>query len=151
MEEIKHYEPFEVDQHLTANSRYYAGRMGSRFYVALRDQQKILGAKCPKCNKVLWPPRSTCHVCFSEMTETVEIGPLGTVETFTVVTYNEPVQPRKAPFVYAVIRLDGADTGMAHFLDEVDLDEVHIGMRVRPVFAPERKGNILDIRYFKPL
>jgi len=85
------------------------------------------------------------------LTETVEIGPLGTVETFTVVTYNEPVQPRKAPFVYAVIKLDGADTGMAHFLDEVDLDQVRIGMRVRPVFATERKGNILDIRYFKPL
>jgi hypothetical protein len=73
------------------------------------------------------------------------------VETFTVVTYNEPVQPRKAPYVYAVIRLDGADTGMAPFLDEVDLDEVPIGMRVRPVFARDRKANILDIQYFKPL
>ena len=81
----------------------------------------------------------------------MEIGPLGTVETFTVVTYNEPVQPRKAPFIYAVIRLDGADTGMAHFLDEVDFERVHIGMRVRPVFAAERKGNILDIRHFKPI
>jgi hypothetical protein len=50
-----------------------------------------------------------------------------------------------------VIRLDGADTGMAHFLDEVDFDKVHIGMRVRPVFAEQRRGNILDIKYFKPI
>ncbi len=151
MEEQKIYEPFEVDQHMTAHGRYYAGRMGSRFYIALRDKQKILGARCARCNKVFWPPRSTCGVCFSELTETVEIGPLGTVETFTIVTYSEPVQPRKSPFIYAVIRLDGADTGMAHFLDEVDFEKVHIGMRVRPVFAEERKGNILDIRHFKPI
>jgi uncharacterized protein len=151
MEEMKNYEPFEVDQRMTAHSNYYAGRMGSRFYITLRDKQKILGARCPKCNKVLWPPRSTCGVCFSALTETVEIGPLGTVESFTVVTYNEPVQPRKAPFIYVIVKLDGADTGMAHFLDEVEFDRVHIGMRVQPVFAKERKGNILDIRYFKPL
>lgn len=145
------YEPFEVDQHLTAHSNYWAGKMGSRFYTALRDKQIILGSSCKTCNRVFWPPRSICTLCFSALKDTVEIGPLGTVETFTVVTYAEPVHPRPAPFVYALIRLDGADTGMAHFIDGVDFQNVHIGMRVRPVFATDRKGNILDILYFKPI
>ncbi|NVM24479.1 MAG: hypothetical protein HWN70_00985 [Desulfobacterales bacterium] len=47
--------------------------------------------------------------------------------------------------------MDGADTGMTHFIDEVDLADIHIGMRVKAVFAKERKGNILDIEYFKLL
>lgn len=144
-------EIFEVDQHLIAHSNYFAGKMGSRFYTTLRDKKKILGVKCPKCNKVLWPPRKTCVFCFSELTQMVEIGPYGTLESFTLVTYSEPVHPRKAPFVYGIVKLDGADTGMAHFIDEVDIDRIYIGMRVRPVFSKERKGNILDISYFKPV
>ena len=51
MEEQKKYEPFEVDQHMTAHGRYYAGRMGSRFYIALRDKKKILGAQSWKTNE----------------------------------------------------------------------------------------------------
>jgi uncharacterized OB-fold protein len=151
MEESITYPPFEVKQRIRANSLYYAGKMGSLFYVNLRDKEILIGAKCPKCNKVFWPPRSSCGLCFSELKEVVEIGPLGTVETFTLVTYAEPVHPRKAPFVCGVIKLDGADTGITHFIDEVEYEKVHIGMRVKPVFAKEKKGNILDIRYFKPI
>ena len=145
------YPPFLVKQRIRANSTYYAGKMGSIFYVNLRDNETIVGVRCPKCNKTFWPPRSSCTKCFSELTEVVEIGPYGTVETFTQVHYAEPVQPRKVPFVYGVIKLDGADTGMTHFIDEVDFGAIHIGMRVKPVFAKDKKGNILDIKYFKPL
>jgi uncharacterized protein len=151
MEQTRTQDNFEVEQHLTAHGNYWAGKAGSRFYSELRDRQRILGSPCAKCNRVFWPPRSICTFCFSELKQFVEIGPLGTVETFTLVSYSEPIQPRPAPFLYAVIRLDGADTGMAHFLDEVEFDRVHIGMRVRPVLAKERRGNILDIRYFKPI
>lgn len=149
--EEKIYPPLEVKQRIKAQSRYYAGKMGSLFYVNLRDEKAIIGAYCPKCKEVFWPPRSTCGKCFSALKEVVEIGPYGTVETFTTVMYSEVVHPRKAPFTYAVIKLDGADTAMTHFLDEVDLNDIHIGMRVKPVFAEDRKGNILDIKYFKPL
>jgi len=151
MEDAQTYPPFEVKQRIKANSLYYAGKMGSLFYVNLRDHKVIVGVRCPKCNKVLWPPRSTCGQCFSELTEVVAIGPLGTVETYTVVTYSEPMHPRQAPFVYGVIKLDGADTGITHFIDETDYEKIHIGMRVKPVFAEQRKGNILDILYFKPI
>lgn len=151
MEEKNTMDTFEVDQRLTAHGTYWAGKMGTRFYTALRDKQKILGSPCRTCNKVFWPPRSICTFCFSELKDVVEIGPRGTVETFTLVTYSESIHPRSAPFLYAVIKLDGADTGMAHFLDEVEIDKVHIGMRVQPVFAKDRKGNILDIQYFKPI
>jgi uncharacterized OB-fold protein len=153
MSDDMEYGPFEVDQHITAHSRYCAGKIGSLFYTMLRDEEKILGVKCARCNKVFWPPRETCGRCFSKLSEAdmVEIGPNGTLETFTLVTYKERIHPREAPFVYGIIRLDGADTGMAHFIDEVPYEELKIGMKVRPVFSEERRGNILDIKHFKPL
>ena len=153
MAEEKEYGPFEVDQHITAHSRYYAGKVGSLFFTTLRDKKKILGIRCRKCRQVLWPPRGICGRCFSLLSEAdmVQIGPNGTLETFTRVNYSEPVHPRKAPFIYGIIKLDGADTGIAHFIDEVDYGQLHAGMRMQPVFADERNGDILDISHFKPL
>ncbi|RPI97169.1 MAG: Zn-ribbon domain-containing OB-fold protein, partial [Spirochaetales bacterium] len=139
--------PFEVDQHITAMSRYYAGRIGSRFYIELRDRQKIMGIKCPKCGRVYAPPRQMCGPCFYPMNEgdMVEIGPMGTVVSYTRVEYDSAVMPRKYPSIYTLIQLDGADTALPHFL-ECGAETVEPGMRVEPVFAEERKGNILDIR-----
>lgn len=144
---------FEVEQHIVAQGRYFAGRVGSCFFTALRDEKKILGITCAKCNLVLWPPRSTCGRCFSELRieDMREIGPEGVLEAFTVVNYDELIHPRKAPFMYGIVRLDGASTGMPHFIDEVDHERVEIGMRVTAVFADSRKGHILDIRHFRPL
>lgn len=147
------YKPFEVDQHITAMSKYYVGKIGSKFYIALRDEKKIFGIKCPKCSNVYWPPRQTCGPCFNNMKESdmVEIGPAGVVTTFTKIEYQEPVMPRKAPFVYAIIQLDGATTGMPHYIESSNPDDMKIGMRVEAVFEDERKGNILDIKCFKPV
>ncbi|SHK71273.1 hypothetical protein SAMN02745216_03955 [Desulfatibacillum alkenivorans DSM 16219] len=145
--------PFEVDQHITAHSNYFAGKMGSKFYVALRDSKEILGVRCKTCSKVLWPPRETCGRCFSLLTEDdlVKIGPGGSVVSFTRVHYSEPIHPDvDAPLVYAVIQLDGADSGMTHLIGGVDPEQIEIGMRVTPVFIENRNGNILDIVYFKP-
>lgn len=151
---------FEVDQHITAPSRYYAGRMGSRFFVALRDEKKILGSRCPKCGVTYYPPRNTCGRCFSQLSESdlLEIGLGGTLETFTQIHYSESIHPEVDPFdgaqgksvIYGVIKLDGADTGMAHLIGEVAFDQLKIGMRMQPVFAETPEANILAIRYFKP-
>ena len=78
----------------------------------------------------------------------VPVGPGGILETFTRVAYAEPMHPRPAPFYYGIVKLDGADTGMAHMIDVPDGTEPAIGMRVKAVFKSERKGDILDIRHF---
>ena len=146
-------EPFEVDQRIRAHSRYYAGKAGSIFYKALRDEKKILGAECKTCNKVYYPPRTTCGKCFGEIDENcmVEVGPMGTLETYTRLSYTEPVHPESSTGIYGIIRLDGADTGMAHFIKTPAGTEPEIGMRLEPVFSDERHGNILDIQHFKPI
>jgi hypothetical protein len=129
----------------------FAGALASNFFIQLRDKAKITGTKCSKCNKVYVPPKSVCGYCFSNLDSLVEVGTTGTLLTFTEVSYKEPVQPVNPPFVYGVVKLDGADTGMVHFIGEVKLADIKIGMKVQAVFKDKREGNILDIKYFKPV
>ena len=58
---------------------------------------------------------------------------------------------RKMPVIWALIRLEGADTALLHYLDDVKPEDVKIGMRVKAVFAEERKATIRDISHFKPV
>ncbi len=126
------------------------GATGTRFLKEIRDNKKIMGLKCPGCSKVHVPPRLHCPTCFVKMTEWVELSGKGSLTSYTVVRYQEPYMPKEPPYAYGVIQMDGADTGLAHFLGEVDLDKIKIGMRLEPVFKEEREGSILDIDYFKP-
>ncbi len=130
---------------------WQAGETASYFLTQLRDEGKIWGKKCPKCEKVLVPPRKNCPFCFVHTDEWIEVSDEGVVETFTIVERDTPIQPLKAPFVYAVIRLDGAGTSLIHAVSETDLDKINEGMRVKAVFADERKGSLTDIAYFKPV
>jgi len=127
------------------------GEVGSRFFLELRDHKKIFGTRCPACKKVLVPARKVCGRCFRQTNEWVEVSDWGTVQTFTIVRYSSDVQPLKPPFGYAVIRLDGADTGMTHLLFGSDPKKWRMGMRVKAVFKEKRAGNILDIEYFQAI
>ncbi len=120
--------------------RYAAGAAGSRFLAALRDQQRILGARCAACARVLVPLRAFCPVCGSETLDTVEVGPGGTLQTWTT---------RADGTVFAVILLDGASSGLVHRLLDGG-EEACCGLRVRARFATERRGGILDIAGFEP-
>lgn len=153
MPEQNNYATFEVDQHIVAKCRYYVGSIAARFYELLASERKITGVNCKTCQKVFWPPRATCGRCFSALTEEdlVEIGPEGTLETFTRIEYEEPVHPKQGPLVYGVVKLDGADTGMAHLIKVDDYHALKTGMRMKPVFSENREGIILDIMHFEPV
>jgi uncharacterized OB-fold protein len=130
---------------------YSAGAVGSRFLIELRDKKRIMGTRCPTCNRVYVPARSVCKDCFGQLDEWAEVSDKGTLLTYSVCHQANPVQPVEPPVVYGIVQLDGADTGFVHMLGEVDPEQLRIGMRVRAVFKEKREGSILDIRYFKPL
>ena len=127
---------------------WWVGEVGSRFLMALRDEEKILGTRCKGCNKVYVPPRKNCGKCFVDMDEWVELGREGVVTAHTIVRFEYPLQPVRPPFAYAIIKLDGADVGLVHLIKE-DLDALKNGVRVRAVLKEERTGHILDIDSFK--
>jgi uncharacterized protein len=130
---------------------YTAGIVRSKFLTEIRDAQKIIGTRCPVCNQVWVPARSICLKCFSNLNEVVPVGDTGILTTYTVVHAAQPFYAQKPPFVLGIIRLDGADTGLVHFINEVDPEELGTGLRVKAVFKEERIGSILDILYFKPV
>ena len=143
---------FVVSGKIEIPYKYFAGEVGSKFLIELRDRKKILGIRCPVCNRVYCPPKSTCIKCFSKLHELVELSDKGTLLTYTIVYGNrQPMHPLEPPFAYGVVQLDGADTGITHILGEADFGDIRIGMRVQAVFKEERQGSILDIKYFKPL
>jgi uncharacterized OB-fold protein len=143
-------EPIVLKGRIKVPYSWQAGETASFFLSELRDSMKIWGKRCPQCEKVLVPPRKSCPFCFVDTGQWVEVSTEGTVDTFTTVNRDTPVQPVKAPFSYAVICLDGADTGLVHLLGEVQPERICEGMRVKAVFAETRRGSLLDIVYFRP-
>jgi len=132
-------------------NNYSAGAVGSRFLIGLRDKKKIMGTRCPTCNRVYVPARSICKDCFGQLDEWVEVSNKGTVLTYSIEYEPKPIQPVDPPIIYGIIQLDGADTGLVHMLGEVDTEQLRVGMRVQAVFSDERVASIMDIKHFKPL
>lgn len=130
---------------------YSAGPVRSKFLLHLRDHRKIMGTKCPACGRVYVPARPTCINCFEDMNEWIEVSGEGTLESFTVVYESQPVYKADSPFAVGIIKLDGADTGLVHKIGEVELKKIHIGMRLKAVFEEGLKGDIRDIKCFKPV
>jgi hypothetical protein len=143
-------DPYVAEGRLAMPYRYFPGPVATRFFQELRDHQRILGIRCPKCNTVYVPPLSTCGRCFEALENWVEVGTKGVLQSFTMTHYTLPIHPGPAPLIHGLVRLDGADTGLLHLLGEADALSLKIGMRVEAVFKDERAGNILDIRYFRP-
>lgn len=130
---------------------YAAGPVRSRFLLELKDNRRIMGTRCPSCGRVYVPAKPTCIACLSELDDWVEVSDKGTVVSYTAVSRPAPSHEVQRPFIYGIIQLDGADTCMTHFLGEVDKEDLSVGMRVVAVFQDVRQGNILDIKYFKPV
>ncbi|HOT52267.1 MAG TPA: Zn-ribbon domain-containing OB-fold protein, partial [Candidatus Hydrogenedentes bacterium] len=141
---------FVIEGKMALPYQYYAGAIGSQFIVALRDDKRILGVRCEKCRKTFVPPRQSCERCFSSLTDHwVEVGSSGVLTGFTVIRYAEPYQPKEPPYVLALIKLDGADTPIAHILECGDARNARIGMRVRAVFSEKPRDTILAISHFE--
>lgn len=148
---LKKVKPLVTEHHYLLGFKNSAGPARSRFLVELRDNKRIMGVRCNQCNLVYVPPRPNCVKCLSEMNEWVEVSDKGTLTSYTTVYAPEQEYKKDTPFVFGIIQLDGADTGLVHFLGEIEPEELRVGMRVQAVFRKERTASILDIDYFKPL
>jgi uncharacterized OB-fold protein len=141
------------DVHWELNYKVRLGRAWSRFMRGLQEQ-KLFGSRCDTCNRVYVPPQSYCESCFVPIDSWLELEPVGTLQTATIVYQGFEGGP-EAPYAVGAIKLDGADTLLMHFIGGVDLSSqeearavLRSGARVRAVWADERVGAITDIRHF---
>src|SRR6266704_7196040 len=80
----------------------------------------------------------------------IEVGPEGTVVSWSWMPEPLAGQPLAEPFAWALIRLDGADTAMLHAVDAGSASAMRTGLRVRPRWAARPAGGIRDIACFEP-
>ena len=130
--------------------RYTPGVAGEAFLTALRDRGAVLGSRCERCAYTYVPARLFCERCFAELAADVELGPGGTLLSFTIGFAGVEGDPLDRPVTLGLVRLDGADAVLLHHvLDPGDVP-LEIGERVEVVLRPhaERTGSILDILGF---
>ena len=150
-----------VDQIVNLPFTESAGLYMSKFLTKIRDEGKIVANKCPKCHRIVVPPRIVCGYCKVKIEDKpenwVELSDKGTVtDTLTIqdreidaITGEMLGMPNPNLF----IRLDGGDewTIIGHISEETDVSKVPPGTHVQAVWKPreERVGKVSDIKYFR--
>ncbi len=131
---------------------YTPGVAGEAFFTTLRDRGAILGSRCEACSYTYVPARLFCERCFAELAADAEIGPGGTLVSFTIGFVGVEAEPLDRPVTLGLVRLDGADAVLLHHVLDAADEPLEIGQRVQVVLRPEgqRTGSILDIEGFRP-
>jgi uncharacterized protein len=130
---------------------YAASPEESAFYRGL-NEGRIVGQRCPSCQKVYVPPRSACPSDGTPTAEEVEVSQTGTITTFCIVNVPFLGQKITPPYVSAYVLLDGADIAILHLILGVEAAEVRMGMRVKAVWKPEAEWtySLENIDHFEP-
>ena len=126
------------------------GPVFNRFFEGMKEG-KIWANRCPSCKKVLVPARTFCPDCNVNMDEWVEASQEGQVVSWVGAAQAVYGAPVDAPFIGALIRLDGTDCGFLHLIGEIDAAEMKRGTRVKAVWNSEKSGWMTDIKYFAPV
>jgi uncharacterized OB-fold protein len=142
-----------IEQRWDLTYQHTADEVTATFLRTLRDEGRLLGIRCPVCERVLAPPRPICDRDFCETSGWVELGSTGTLELFTIMHLVIDGLP-DPPYVLAYVRPEGADTAIPGFLEGVDLTstesalaQLSIGAAVEIGVRDERAGRITDIRF----
>ncbi len=128
--------------------RRSVGAVLGRFFTELRDR-KLVGSRT-RSGRVLVPPCEYDPDSGEAVDEIVNVGPAGVVTTWAWVQQPSAKHPLTRPFAWALVRLDGADTGMLHAVDAGSEAGMRTGMRVEPRWREKTVGEIRDIECFVP-
>jgi uncharacterized OB-fold protein len=141
----------EIITPVSLDYRYAASPEESAFFRGLAEG-RIVGQRCPACQKVYVPPRPACPVDGVPTVEEIELGQTGTVTTFCIVNVPFLGQKITPPYVSAYILLDGADIALQHLILDLPADAVRMGLRVKAVWRPREEWGttIENISHFAP-
>ncbi len=134
---------------LAYDYRRSVGPVLGRFFTDLRERRLV--ANRTAAGRVLCPPMEhDPETGAATAPGFVEVGPGGVVTTWSWVARPRAKHPLAKPFAWALIRLDGADSALLHAVDAGSESSMRTGMRVRPRWRAETRGEIGDIECFEP-
>ena len=130
--------------------KHSTGEVIGRFLAGLKEEKRFWGQRVAGQGVVV-PPVGYSETDGSAGGEWVEVEPTGVVTA--VARVHRPIarlHPCAEPFAFVLVKLDGADTALAHVVRD-DLERLRVGSRVEAVWAPdaERVGSIRDIACFR--
>jgi uncharacterized protein len=120
-------------------------------YLRGLGEGKIVGGRAPSSDDVYAGSRGTDPKTGEPTSIEVDVDDTGVITTFCVV--NVPGLSELAPeipYVSAQILLDGANNTFFGLIRGVDVDDVHMGMRVKAKWADELKPVHRSIEWFEP-
>ena len=129
--------------------KHSTGETIGRFLAGLKERQ-IWGQKVAGQGVVV-PPLGYSETDASAGGPWVAVQPTGTVTAVADVAKPlADLHPSAEPFAFVLVKLDGADTALAHIVTD-DLDRARVGARVEAVWKPddERIGSLRDIASFR--
>jgi uncharacterized protein len=130
--------------------KHSTGETIGRFLAGLKEQKKIWGQRVAGLGVVV-PPVGYSEVDSSEAGEWVEVKDSGAVTAVAKVHHPiDRLHPSDKPFAFVLVKLDGADTALAHYVRD-DLAKLAVGSRVQAVWKAdgERVGSVRDIDHFR--
>src|SRR5436853_5865792 len=133
-----------LEGNITIPYKWTTGATVGRFLAELKENARLVGARCNGCSKVYVPPADVCGECYKPLDDWVSLTGQGTIIAITNVERTMPWSPMAAPYTLALVQLDGADTNLLHLAKP----GLKAGDRVSAVFKTERTGSLLDIEGF---
>ena len=125
------------------------GPVVGAFLAGLRAH-RLVGTRTSD-GKGLVPPLEYDPYTGETLDDLVDVGPGGTVESWTWVEEPTSKHPLPHPFAFALIRPDGADTAMVHAVDAGTVDRMSTGMHVMPRWRDEPRNRIDDLECWEPV
>ncbi len=149
-------ETIDGQRYLIANDTMYTFYQRSRgelstFFLALRDEKKLLGCKCTQCGIVRVPPFLThCPDCHFAPTDLIEVEHVGLMNSSPPITYfATALFQDMAPYGRGRVIFKGSDTAMSVILYTTTgilvPGIITKGTEVKLVFRDERVGNMRDV------
>jgi len=130
----------------------YTPGIAATKYLRGLEKGKLIGGVCDSCGRVYIPMRGACPRCGVPTSNEVELADKGTIVTLTVVRVPSENIQVDLPYCVANIKLDGADISLTGLIQECEMEDVRIGMRVQAVWKDESEWGLTseNIKHWKP-
>ncbi|WP_135603798.1 Zn-ribbon domain-containing OB-fold protein [Methanococcoides sp. NM1] len=119
----------------------------ARFWRKQINRYNLVGTHCKTCDSYYYPPRNVCPKCRRDgEIESHKFSGPGEIVTYTVIHTAAEGFEHQAPYVLGIVQLDEGPRFTSQIVCKPG--DVHIGMKVKPVFRKLGEGGDRGMIYY---